>query len=281
MPAWIENEDREARRLKTSMLTKTITSLVTPWTACFLTVFAAVGWAADRSDLWEIVHDRCIVGATKNADPAPCRYLNLSMGERNGYAVLKDINGATQFLLIPTRRFTGIESPEIVAQDGPNYWRAAWDAKKYINLQLGRILPREAFGLAVNASSNRTQDQLHIHIDCIQPDVMTELSLHSKDIHESWADLPFELLPGRRFIARRIDTADLRGVNPFNLLYSRIEAARGDMAHQTLILVGATFAANKDGFILLTETADGTIKGSGHGEDLLDHGCTIRSRLMQ
>jgi CDP-diacylglycerol pyrophosphatase len=263
------------------MITKTITALVTPWTACFLTVFAAVGWAADRSDLWEIVHDHCIVGATKNGDPAPCRYINLSMGERNGYAVLKDINGATQFLLIPTRRLAGIESPEIVARDGPNYWQAAWEAQKYITLQLGRSLPRGAIGLAVNASSNRTQDQLHIHIDCVQPAIMDELSLHSKDIQEAWTDLQFELLPHRHFVARRVEGADLQGVNPFDLLYSRSEAVSSDMGHQTLIVIGATFAARGEGFILLTETADWTIKGSGHGEDLLDHGCTIRNRLMQ
>jgi CDP-diacylglycerol pyrophosphatase len=263
------------------MLAKTIRFLVPLWIVYFLTAFATVGSAAGRSDLWKIVHDHCLVAAATSADPAPCRYINISMGEQNGYVVLKDIVGATQFLLIPTRRLAGIESPEIVAPGEPNYWQAAWEAQKYITLQLGRSLPRDAIGLAVNASSNRTQDQLHIHIDCVQPAIMDELSLHSKDIQEAWTDLPFELLPHRHFVARRVEGADLQGVNPFNLLYSRSETVSSDMGHQTLIVIGATFAARGEGFILLTETADWTIKGSGHGEDLLDHSCTIRNRLMQ
>ena len=43
--------------------------------------------------------------------PAPCVLVDLSAGEDNGVAILKDINGIAQHLAIPTRRIAGIEAP--------------------------------------------------------------------------------------------------------------------------------------------------------------------------
>ena len=79
---------------------------------CAATVLVAAsgagsGWAhADADALWTIVHDQCVPHEQRNGDPAPCALVDLSGGENPGYAVLKDINGATQFLLIPTMRIT-------------------------------------------------------------------------------------------------------------------------------------------------------------------------------
>jgi CDP-diacylglycerol pyrophosphatase len=89
---------------------------------CAATVLVAAsgagsGWAhadADADALWTIVHDQCVPHEQRNGAPAPCALVDLSGGENPGYAVLKDINGATQFLLIPTMRITGIESPEVL-----------------------------------------------------------------------------------------------------------------------------------------------------------------------
>jgi CDP-diacylglycerol pyrophosphatase len=69
--------------------------------------------ADDRNVLWKIVQ-ACVVAQTRTSDPAPCAYVNVSAGEQDGHAVLKDLRGKTQFLLIPTRRIAGIESPEIL-----------------------------------------------------------------------------------------------------------------------------------------------------------------------
>jgi CDP-diacylglycerol pyrophosphatase len=81
---------------------------------------------ADPDALWTIVHDRCVPDRQHYGDPAPCAWVNLSSGKQNGYAVLKDIAGTTQYLLIPTARITGIESPAILAPDATNYFAAAW-----------------------------------------------------------------------------------------------------------------------------------------------------------
>ncbi|HZM08527.1 MAG TPA: CDP-diacylglycerol diphosphatase, partial [Methylocella sp.] len=36
-------------------------------------------------------------------------------------------------------------------------------------------LPRDAINMAINTAGSRSQDQLHIHIDCIRPDVRKAL----------------------------------------------------------------------------------------------------------
>jgi CDP-diacylglycerol pyrophosphatase len=51
-------------------------------------------------------------------------------------AVLPDKKGVAQFLLIPTRRVTGIESPLILEQGTPNFWNAAWVARSYVLAKL-------------------------------------------------------------------------------------------------------------------------------------------------
>ena len=75
--------------------------------ACLAAVAAR---AADPDALWKIVHDKCAVNT------APCSFIDPA----KGYALLKDRDGDTQYLLIPTLKVTGIESPSILAPDAPN-----------------------------------------------------------------------------------------------------------------------------------------------------------------
>src|SRR5215510_13677139 len=96
-------------------------------------LLAATARAADPNALWNIVHGKCVPHMTAGQGPAPCALVDLA----GGYAVLKDIRGATQFLLIPTARVTGIESPEILVADSPNYWRAAWEARRFVDEKAG------------------------------------------------------------------------------------------------------------------------------------------------
>jgi CDP-diacylglycerol pyrophosphatase len=256
-------------------LTSRLATLASFHVATLLSLWAWPALADGRATLWDIVHDQCLVTARNDPNPAPCSYVETYMGVAKGYAVLKDLVGDAQFLLIPTKRVPGIESPDIVASDAPNYWQAAWEARRYLNQKLQRSLPRNAIGMAVNSSAKRGQDQLHIHIDCVQPEVMKALAAHADDIGEKWHTIPFTLM-GRHFVARQVNSPDLEDVNPFRLLYSSSAEAAADMAHETLIVIGATFNNRREGFVLLSEKAT-TVKGSGHGEDLLDHACAVRN----
>src|SRR5690242_19641172 len=83
--------------------------------------------AANPNALWEIIHGHCVPGQKSGAGPAPCQLVDLA----EGYAVLKDIRGETQYLLLPTAEVAGIEDTKILAADTPNYWAAAWATRKY------------------------------------------------------------------------------------------------------------------------------------------------------
>ncbi|HLW93448.1 MAG TPA: CDP-diacylglycerol diphosphatase [Roseiarcus sp.] len=229
--------------------------------------------AADRLALWRIVHEKCAPDEKENASPAPCERVDLAGGEDNGVAILKDLVGVAQFLAIPTRRITGIEAPEILDPAAPNYWRAAWAAKPLLEARLGHELPRDAVGLAINSSIARSQDQLHIHIDCVAADTRAALAAHADEIGADWRGLSFKLT-GRQYWARRLDSTDLADVAPFRLLADGVEGASTHMPLETLVVIGATFASGP-GFVLLSDRADLASGDLAHGEDLLDHSCAV------
>src|SRR5215831_11615476 len=111
--------------------------------------------AADPNALWNIVHGRCVPDQTAHNEPAPCVRVELA----GGWAVLKDIVGATQFLLIPTARVTGIEDPQILAPGAPNYWLAAWEARRFVEQRAPAPLAHDDILLAINSEGARSQNQ--------------------------------------------------------------------------------------------------------------------------
>lgn len=225
--------------------------------------------ASDPSALWHIVHDRCVPNEQAHDNPAPCALVDLEQG----YVVLKDIVGATQFLVLPTARITGIESPEILASGAPNYMQDAWAARRFVKARAPAPLSREDLSLAVNSVHGRSQNQLHIHVDCLRVDVRDALARHLSDLSASWQPFPVPLA-GQRYIARRLLSPDLAGVNPFVLLANSSPEARAHMGDYTLVLAGASFEATP-GFILLADRADPAHGNLGSGEELQDHQCAL------
>src|SRR5881394_615189 len=194
-------------------------------------------WNPDA--LWQIVSERCVPKARQGAADNPCVKVDLN-GE---YAILKDRNGRAQYLLIPTRRIEGIESPELVEAGAHNYWRDAWNERGYVGQALRSKLAPEEIGLAVNSASGRSQEQLHIHIDCMTPGVVAVLRANRSAITERWSELPSPLSRHR---------------------------------YRALLITDATLADGKPGFILLdTHVGSG---GNASAEELLDHSCGVANR---
>lgn len=133
------------------------------FTVAVCLVFAAPQSISPRDALWIIVNYGCVPNKLQNHDPKPCVSVDLDEGRERGFAVLKDVEGATQFFLVPTARISGIESPILSATNAPNYFAYAWEARTNINEELHKTLPRDDIGLAVNSIASRSQDQLHIH----------------------------------------------------------------------------------------------------------------------
>jgi CDP-diacylglycerol pyrophosphatase len=244
--------------------------------AAALALPAAPGGArtADPHALWEIVHDHCVPNLRRRGDPAPCAAVDLRDGVARGYATLKDRSGPTQFLLIPTARVGGIEDPALLAPGAPNLFAAAWRARSFVEARAGRALPREDVALAVNSVSARSQDQLHIHIDCIRAGVRDALRAGAPRIGARWAPLD-PPLDGRRYFAMRVLGEDLGPANPFVLLADGVPGAREAMGRYTLVVAGATFAEGGPGFVLLADRADPAAGDRGWGEGLLDHACAL------
>jgi len=253
------------------MLTRRHWFAATVAAAC-LAAGTAGSHAADPNVLWRIVHERCVTHQAQFGVPLPCAAVNRA----GGYAVLKDIEGATQFLLIPTARVTGIEDPAILAPNAPNYWQAAWDATNLVQAAADHALRRQDLSLAINSIHGRSQNQLHIHIDCIRLDVRNALREHAAEIGDNWAPFPVPL-SGHPYQAMRVETLDRPGAGPFQLLADRLPGARADMGDQTLIAVGATFTDGEPGFYLLAGRADLATGNRGEAEELQDHSCALKA----
>ncbi len=228
--------------------------------------------AADPSALWKIVNGKCVPHEQAERDPSPCSDVDIATGVDAGFAVLKDINGVAQFLLIPTARVSGIEDPTILQDSQTNYWSAAWKARYFVEERLHTSLPRDAIVLAINSSAGRSQDQLHIHIDCVRADVRGALAANLDKVGPHWAPFPVPL-SGHSYRAIRVDQETLDGVNPFRVLADADPNA--DMGQHTLVAVGETFADGSNGFVLLDDHADLAAGDRASGEELQDHSCAI------
>jgi CDP-diacylglycerol pyrophosphatase len=176
--------------------------------------------------------------------------------------------------VIPSTRVTGIESPALLDPAAPNYWADAWQARHDVEQFAHREIPREDLALAVNSVYGRSQDQLHIHVDCIRADVRDALDTVMDRIGPKWATLDISLA-GHRYRAMRIAGEDLGDANPFKLLADGDAMARADMGVETLVVAGAVFADGSPGFILLSDRADPSTHDPASGESLMDHGCQV------
>ena len=239
-------------------------------------VVAGCVWAlaqpafADADALKKIVEGKCVPAMQTAGSPGPCKYVDLD----KHYAVLKDLQGASQYLLIPTSTVEGIEDATLEQPNANDYFEDAWEARRYMDESLLRSVPRDDVGLAINSVKGRTQNQFHIHIDCARADVLATLASDENSTTEAWAPLPAPLL-GHPYLARKLEQADLSAVNPFALLATGVPAAGADMGDQTLVAIAATFADGHDGFYLLDDHVDLAHADLASGEELLDHDCGV------
>jgi CDP-diacylglycerol pyrophosphatase len=219
-----------------------------------------------RDSLRQIVQDLCVVNWSQHHEAAPCErvYLADSHTGNSGYAVLADRKGGAHYLLIPTQTMTGIDSRELLDPDAPNYFAEAWHARDLITRYVGHAVGRTAIGLAVNTPRSRSQDQFHIHIECLRPDVADSLGAAAGRLTETWAPVN---VAGSMYDGIRINGEGLDGANPFELLAGLKPDVRRHMGDYTLLVAGMQFS-NGPGFVLLTGTGP-------TGELLLDSSCAV------
>ena len=218
------------------------------------------------------MHDECVPHVEAGLGPKPCERVDLTGGVAEGVAILKDLVGVSQMLAIPTRRITGIEDPQMLEPDAPPVFADAWGARALVEARLGRVLPREAIGLAINSQWARSQDQFHVHVDCVAIPVIEgacRIRLRARrpmarDDRSASRTRLFRA-PGR---TRPISPTLRRS----SLLADGVEGAQAQMGAYSLAAIGATFDGKPD-FILLADQF--SLEGGGHAEDLQDHDCAI------
>jgi CDP-diacylglycerol pyrophosphatase len=229
-------------------------------------LLASPALSADRDALRKIVQEQCLVHWLKEHLAAPCEriYLADDRADGAGYAVLADRKGGAHFLLIPTQTIGGIESKELFEPNALNYFQGAWQARDRIAAVVGHDVPRSAVGLALNPKHARSQDQLHIHIECLRADVNDALRHASGTVGTSWSEVS---IGAARFEALRIMGEDLGDSNPFWLLARKLQNSTAAIEDYSLIVAGMQFKEGP-GFVVLAGTGLA-------GELLLDASCAV------
>lgn len=213
--------------------------------------------------LWRVVHDLCVTDKRTLGLAAPCTAVDL----RRGFALVKDAGGPTGYLLVPTRRLTGIEDPALLKDDAPNYWQMAWEARGFVQRKAPRKLDRTDIGIAVNSLPGRSQNQLHFHIDCVRQDVKKSLRAVRPTPDGSWAKL---VLLGHPYRVMTIDGENPGTRDPFRLIFEHEQGTAKERSGQTLLVVGADLGGAPGFYVLWGSVGPKII---GHGEELLDHRC--------
>ena len=133
-------------------------------------------------------------------------------------------------------------------------------------------MPREAVALAINSQYARSQQQLHVHVDCVRVDVDKALRDYAPALDDQWRAMTVPL-NGRIYFARRLLSDNLFQSEPLlRLLADGLPDAKAHMGAMSMGVVGAAFDG-KPGFILLADVF--SLEGGGHAEDLQDHDCAI------
>lgn len=253
-----------------------VRSVVRPLGTCLLylagsaiTALMPTGTArgAQRDQLRTIVQQSCVPHWLAAGNPSPCATVHMlgDGADAPGFAVLPDRKGGAHFLLIPTRSISGIESPEARAASAPNYFDAAWEARGALNAAAGRKLHRAEIGLAVNSIHARSQDQLHVHIECLGRSLQAALQTNVGRLGPGWSAIKVN---GWDYRAMRLMGIGLGAQNPFEILADLLPGARDAMGDYSLLVAGADFS-DGPGFVLLA--------GSGvpGAERLLDSSCRV------
>ncbi|MGP3591282.1 CDP-diacylglycerol diphosphatase [Vagococcus sp. WN89Y] len=231
---------------------------------------AAGGWiwlkSGNPDALRQKVFGQCLPNARENRSPAPCEQVNL----QGGYVLMKDRNGPLQYLLMPTYRINGTESPLLTQANTPNFFWQAWQSRDIMSETRGSAVPDSAISLAINSRTGRTQNHFHIHISCLRPDVRAQLNENAARISSQWLELPGGLR-GHQYLARRVTEAELVQRSPFMMLAEEVPEAKAHMGRFGLAMV-----PQADGtFVLLATERNLLAFNLASAEEIQDHQCDI------
>ena len=228
--------------------------------------------AGGRGLLWRVVQT-CMANHFVTGGAFPCLQVDTAGGAANGYAVLRAPLEDRHVILAPTLRTVGIEDGRLRAADAPDYFQDAWTIRHFVTDGLARQPARDDLAMAVNSRPGRSQDQLHIHVDCIRPAVKQSLQRQVAALGtRGWTQIG--ILPhAPRYWALALPGDDLAGVNVFSLVASGLKIDPGRMEEATIVVAGSAAVRGRPGFIILARQRVPHSLDEAHGEALLNHSC--------
>jgi CDP-diacylglycerol pyrophosphatase len=213
--------------------------------------FAAYAMELHRTALWQVVR-ACVATYTLTGSPFPCLEVDLAGGEATGSVVVRP-PFSEDTIVSPTRRITGVEDPFLQSPEAPNYFDAAWRARRFLDTD-GQAPGRDAIALFVNSARVRTQDQLHIHVGCLNSYARRTLAAAAPAIPlGEWARIG-PVVPHTMFWGYRLADSDLANVNPFRLAAKELGDKMNGPGDLTVVVAGVR-VGDDDQFLILASYA--------------------------
>lgn len=212
--------------------------------------------------LWNIISQQCIPNQQQHNSPEPC--LKVDLQQR--YLVFKDAKGPLHTLLMPTDKITGIESPKILENGAPNYFQDAWDNRHYLLDETTKPVKDDDLVLAINSRYGRSQNQLHIHLSCLRPEVYQSINQLADNVTDQWQPFGAEIL-GHKYLAIKVPVE----ANPFNVLAAYVKTQGDEMENFGL----ARVVTAKGDVVLLANPRQLLGGNQGSAEEMLDYNCSL------
>ena len=132
----------------------------------------------------------------------------------------------------------------------------------------GAIMDDRVFSLAVNSRWGRSQNQLHIHISCLRPDIREQLDKLDDRLTAKWQSLQ---LGSHEYEVRTMTRDEFKRTSPFIRIANELPGARDDMGSY-----GIAIAVLADGRRVLMVVKRNLLRlNRASAEELQDHSCAL------
>jgi CDP-diacylglycerol pyrophosphatase len=220
-----------------------------------------------RGALWKVVRI-CATNFHIAGKPYPC----LATHPHEGYVILRPPVGRPDTILSPTRPVSGVEDPQLLQAETPNYFAAAWRERAHASGLAAHLLDDANVALAVNAMRGRSQDHLHIHIGCLDPQFRRALErVASRLPPRVWTESE-GVVATQSIWLYRTGGDDAEAVNPFLALDEDPAMTANLRALTTLALVRASIGGHYE-FVVIASRPSATSTHIVSAENLAHADC--------
>lgn len=224
-----------------------------------------------RAALYYVIR-ACVLMQDTLGTPFPCLSVDPAGAGTPGYAVLRAPGNPTHVITTPIVPISGIESRELLRPEAGEYWRAALMSRRYVEAGAEGPVPPGDVGLAINSRRTRSQDQLHIHAECLSRPVLVAVRSEVFAPGEVWQPLR-RPVDDDSFVGRLVERREIEGGNLFAVLASLPGEAGIDIGDVASLVVPVAADGQGDGFVLIASRAR-----RRSIERLLDESCSVASR---